>query len=386
VKRKLLLIPLALLLAISLVVIGCPTPSAETTTPTQPTTPAKTTTTTTSSQEGPIKLIWTNWCPMEMPSPLNWDPFDFMGNRWCDTIEEETGGKVVFDRYPGASLIPMPDVWDGIKAGVCDVGLVHPATEPGQFPLSDALALPGLFPNSSVAGLVLSQLWEEGWLADEWSGVKVLFFSPSANSDLVNRVRPVETLEDWKDLQVGVEGEPETSAIRALGAIPVSIPVTEQYIALERGTIDATYVCMLGQVAFKFYEVAPYITAAQGGIRFICHCMNQETYDSLPADVQEVIDRNSGKLWSFLTSKRYDATDERTYKFLDEYQAEHNRPTVVYPSDEEMARWREIWAPVHEQVISDLEAKGLPARAMIERARELSDKYTSWELGGPWVD
>jgi len=129
--------------------------------------------------EKAITLIAANWTPTKMPPPIDWEPFDFVFNEWMDTIEYQTKGKVKFKRYPAETLVKVTDYWEAVKGGICDVGIVCLPMFPGQFPMTAALRLPGLFDNSIQGSVVRQMLFEEGYLAPEWAGVKFLWIGIS---------------------------------------------------------------------------------------------------------------------------------------------------------------------------------------------------------------
>lgn len=378
--RKSILVLITLMLVAGVIITGCAQEAAPAPAPAPAPTPAPTPEPT---PEGPIKIVFASWNPTEMPPPIELDPYFFMMNRWMDAIEYDTGGKVVFERYPAETLVKMGDCWESILEGLCDVSNVHPPTEPGKFPLTGILSLPGLFPNSTVGSMVAQKIFDEGYTKSDWEGVQSLCHMMNSPSDLGVRGKTVQTLDDWKGLKVAVMGEPETSTIQALGALPVGIPVTEQYIALERGTVDATWLEAFGQVAFKFYEVPDFsLTVCGGTMRTLDIVMNQKKWDSLPDDVKDVFLYHSGMYYAVIQGKRFDGGTELCMPYLEDYAKKHGNPPIYYPPEEELAKWHKLWEPVYTNFVSDLESKGLPAQKMLDRVIELSEEYSSWKLGG----
>jgi len=379
-KKILVLVGCILIVAILTSFVACPAPSATTTPPATPTPPATgTIPPTTSPAPGePIKLIAANWQPTQMPPPINWEPFDFAFNQWMDAIERETNGRVQFERYPMESLVKAFDMWQATESGVCDVGDVNDSIYAGQFQLLSALRLPGLFANSTQAGIVKQMLFDEGYISDEWQGVKLLFIGCSLPTSICCREKQIRTLEDMKGLKVAVLGEPDASVMKALGATPVGMSATEYFISLERGTVDAVWLDLVGQVAFGLYEVAPYSTEVplSGGCSACGFVMNEETYNSLPPDIRAVVDRNTGILWSTITGRYFDSVYVKCGDFLNE--REDAPPVYTIPPDE-LARWFELAeTPVTDKTLADLEAKGLPANATFDRAHQLIDLVKSW--------
>jgi len=375
VKKKLLLIPLALLLAVSLVAIGCPAPP-ETTTPTQPTTPAAPTEPTAPAPEGPIELIEANWTPAQMPPPIYLEAFDFTLEQWMDTVEWQTGGGVQFERYPTETLVKMVDMWEAVKLGISDIAMINVCAFPGQFPMTAALRVPGFFANSIQGSMVRQTLLEEGYLAPEWADVKVLWFGTNAPHSIACRTKQISTLDDLKGLKVANMGEPEGSFLEALGAVSVPMPATEFYLALERGTVDAVCQDTNGLVAFQLYQVAPYITEIPGNANScMVVVMNLDKYNSLPPDIKAVFDQSTSLLRSICHGKRFDYSCNACVDYLNSLEG---APPVSVLSEEERAKFFQTIDPLIEEALADLEAQGMPARDMFTRAHELVEIYSSW--------
>jgi TRAP-type C4-dicarboxylate transport system substrate-binding protein len=377
VKMKIFLIPLALLLAISLVAIGCPAPPATTTppgptTPAQPTTPPETTTP--AAPSGTIKLIATNWTPQQMPPEAGgWDPFDYTLMFWMDTIEYETQGRVQFEFYPESTLLGMLDMWEGLKGGVADIGIVNVCAYPGVFPLTGALRLPGFFENSLQSSMVRQKVFEEGYNTAEWADVKVLWHATNEPWSISCRTKQIKTLEDLQGLKVANVGDPELSFIEALGGVPIAMPATDFFLALERGTVDAAWQDTNGQVVFGLAQEAPYITEIPGnGTADMVTVMNKDKYNSLPADIKAIFDKNMGMFFAMCHGQRFSYNHARCLDYLN---AREGVPPVYILPEEERARWFAAAEPLVEAAAADLEAQGLPARETFARARELQEVY-----------
>jgi TRAP-type C4-dicarboxylate transport system substrate-binding protein len=330
-----------------------------------------------STPQEPIKLVAAAWMPEVMPPPIDREPFYFALEKWMDTIEKETGGRVAFRRYPAESLVKESDSWAAVTKGICDVVILLASSYADRFPRTDLMALPNLFPNATVGSMVLQNLQDEGYLASEWAEVKVLWHATNSPADVGCRTRQIKTLEDWQGIKVAVTGEPETSTIKALGSVPVVIPKTEHSMALKKEIVDAAWLELNGQVAFEYYEVAPYRTICHGGVRTLDYVMNLETYDSLPPEIRAVFDRNSGMLWSVITGKIFDSCLQRSADFLN-----IRHPPAYMPPEEEFARWQKAWEPVYEKAVDELEKKGINGKALLARMRELSQRYADYRMGG----
>jgi TRAP-type C4-dicarboxylate transport system substrate-binding protein len=367
---KKVLFPLLTVLLLTLMVVGaCAAPSAPATTPS---TPSTTETPATKPNSGPITIIEANWTPAQMPPPMDWDPFDYVLNAWMDDIEQKSDGQIVFDRYPMETLVKVQDTWDAVKLGICDIGVLNECVYPGLFPSLIAVRMPGIFENAAQSCIIRHQLFDEGYFGHDWDDVKVLWMESNAPWDICCRTKQVKTLDDLKGLKIACVGGPEIPLLEALGATPVGMSPLDFYLALERGTVDAAWQDINGHISFKLWEAAPYSTRLKKNSNAtMCVIMNKEKYESLPPDLKQLIDMNSGKLWAMIQGQRFNYNYNKSVAFLDE---NAKAPVYVLPP-EEQAKWTEKTAVVIEETLAGLEAEGVPAHEMYDRAQELVEQY-----------
>ena len=320
----------------------------------------------------PVELVAASWLSEASPPHVDMDPFEAILEDWMNTIEKETSGRVKFKFYPEGNLIKEADGWKAVKDGFCDVYLVLGVSYPDIFPRTSLMGLPDLFPNATIASQVMQQMQEEGDIAAEWQDVKVLWHSATAPADVGSTVGQIKTLEDWSNLKVAVVGEPETSTVKALGAVPVEIPKTEQYLALKNHLVDAAWLELNGQLIFKFNEVVKYHTICSGGVRTLNYVMNLKTYNSLPEDIRKIIDANTGILWALKSGELFDAAYLKALDYLNQTES-----AVYTPSPSEFQRWQQAWGPVKEESIAHLEAEGIDGRAIFDKIVRLSQDYSN---------
>jgi len=115
---------------------------------------------------------------------------------------------------------------------------------------------------------------------------------------------PVHKMEDMQGKKIrGGGGGCEAQAVLAWGASPTSVAAAEQYMALQRGTIDGTLYPWYTLIDIKFHEVVKYLIlppVSSPGIVDIV--MSKKEWDKLPQATKEAIDR-AGKetMWYSMT-------------------------------------------------------------------------------------
>ena len=159
---------------------------------------------------------------------------------WVKMVEEKTGGKVKMTVYFAAAMAPPPQTFESVISGVVDIaeGIVY--ATPGQFPLTETVMLPEMGLNSSAASS--KALWAAYQaipeVRKEWDGVKMLWMHTTPGVKLITRDKPVHTLADLKGLKIRVSGATAVKMGQALGFTPVSMPMGDLYLGLEKGVID----------------------------------------------------------------------------------------------------------------------------------------------------
>ncbi|MBA7702177.1 hypothetical protein ES703_110934 [subsurface metagenome] len=97
--------------------------------------------------------------------------------------------------------------------------------------------------------------------------------------------------------------------------------------------------------------------------------MNLDTWNALPKDVQDAIDKVNEEWWV-----RWDKVWFDHNKMAYEYAKKQGVETIRL-SDEELARWMEKIKPLQDKWLTMAKAKGLPAEEILDEVLRLVDKY-----------
>ena len=100
--------------------------------------------------------------------------------KWSKLIEEETGGKVKFVLYPGATLAKPQDTYDATVSGIADIGWTLSGYTRGRFLLSEVVVLPLGFKGAEHASRVMCDLYDKfPEIRAEYKDVHLLWLSPA---------------------------------------------------------------------------------------------------------------------------------------------------------------------------------------------------------------
>jgi TRAP-type C4-dicarboxylate transport system substrate-binding protein len=299
---------------------------------------------------------------------MGWGPVHAL-QPWVKKVEEATKGKVKIDVYYSQTLAKGPDIWNAVKTGVADMGWCFHGYWADMTPLSDVITLPGLpFMKAEKGSEVLWKLYEKfPAIQREFKDVHVCQLWTSHPYFLITNKKQVKTMEDIKGMKIRTTGGPPTEQMKALGAIPVLIPMPDNYQSLDKGIIDGMGAPWEAILSFRLYEVVKYYTIVPTAAVYFSMSMNKQKWESLPKDVQDAITSVSGleaaKFWG---RNFFDTAEEG----VDEQIKKGGYQMIKYtiPPDE-LARWTNVAGePLWKEWVKKMEGKGRPEAQQILNA------------------
>ena len=103
--------------------------------------------------------------------------------------------------------------------------------------------------------------------------------------------RAITAPMDFKGKVVRTYDKATSELIHTLGGAPSTMPVSDVYPALQRGTVQAAIGGIQGISGLKEYEVSKYLLDSNGafGVGVTLYVMNAAALNSLPPDLQKVV-------------------------------------------------------------------------------------------------
>jgi TRAP-type C4-dicarboxylate transport system substrate-binding protein len=98
--------------------------------------------------------------------------------------------------------------------------------------------------------------------------------------------------------------------------------------------------------------------------------MNKPKYESLPADLKQVLDKLSGQKAAAMAGQVW---DEQAVVVSEMVKKRGN--TIITLPEEEVVRWRKATNPVIDTWLSTVKDKNLDGARLLDSARTLLDKY-----------
>ena len=311
--------------------------------------------------EEPIELSYSNFFP---PTHGN----SIAAENWIKEIEKRTSGRVKITYYPGGTLTPAPQCYDGVVKGISDIGMTCLAYTRGRFPFMEGVDLPLGYLSGTVATRVVNDIYQKFEPA-ELSDTHTLYFH-AHGPGLLHTKTPVRTLDDIKGMKIRCTGL-AAKIVEALGGVPVAMDQGETYEALQKGTVSGTFGPIEVLKGWKQAEVIEYTTDTSciGYTTSMWVGINLDKWDSLPEDIQQVFTAVSEE-WIDVHAKVWDDADAAGREYTLSLGNE-----IIDLSPEEAARWVEAAKSLPDKYIAEVEASGLSGRELVTEARSLIKKY-----------
>lgn len=344
-KKKILLISLVMLLATSVVAVGCPPVPVNDIVP------------------PPVAL---RWYPSTWTSAgVAWDDLVYLSER----ITEASGGRIVVTPTIPGAVVPVMDQLPAVAAGTTPAMLLYPGYWGRKIPVLEVIATAwGLVPNywdmyqlvmhqrdGRIFELVQEALLEYGdiyLVAPIWRIFEIV---------KVSRV-PIRGIDDIPGLKIRSGDRVIMDTNTELGASVVWFPGGEIYAALAAGIVDAiTFANVIDCIRLGFHEVSNYWVRQPffpvGTEWFAVH---GAVWRELPADLQAIV-RDSVAAANLRGILYYKLKAEQAW----EYAAQHVE--IIEWPEEDILRWRTVSAGLLDEKV-----------AVDERSKEAVEILLEW--------
>lgn len=207
-------------------------------------------------------------------------------------VESRSGGKVKVEIYPACALGSEREMLEGVQLGSIQMTNVSEGTVGIFFPEIQVLSIPYIFRTYTEAWYTLDSPFVRQLMNEmrKKTGIRTLDVNQNGFRHFSNNVHPIKTPDDLKGLKIRtMENRAHMKMVEALGASPTPIAWGELYTALQQKIVDGQENPPSLVLAMKFNEVQKYYTL-DGHIYSVDFTfINDEFYNSLPADLRQIV-------------------------------------------------------------------------------------------------
>ncbi|MDO5483593.1 MAG: DctP family TRAP transporter solute-binding subunit, partial [Desulfovibrionaceae bacterium] len=167
------------------------------------------------------------------------NPYGQGADYFAKLVKERTKGAIDIKVYPSSQLGNQRDLVEGLTFGTVDMTLTGTAVMGNFVPEVAVFDLPFIFRDVQHAYKALDTVGMELCKKGEGRGMITLAIWENGVRHMTNNARPIRKPEDMKGLKFRVMEQPVyIEMMRALGASPTPMAMSELYTSLQKGVID----------------------------------------------------------------------------------------------------------------------------------------------------
>ena len=210
-------------------------------------------------------------------------------------VEKNSGGRIKAEVYPASQLGSIPRQIEGTQFGAIQCAIIPPEFFVGVDERFEVLAAPGLVSSMALGQkLATDPVVLKTWLslgADKGLHGAGLFLATP--SHIISK-QPIRHLEDFKGKKLRIfASDFQFEALKRLGATPVAMTLGDVLPAIQQGAIDGAIAALNVYVPMHFQDAAKYVTETNQPAIFLIVEISRKWYDTLPKDLQQVVDKAS---------------------------------------------------------------------------------------------
>lgn len=284
---------------------------------------------------------------------------------WMECMKAKSPG-VAMTYFPSGQIASTKEMLDALNNAVAQATTVPIGYVASKMPLNGVSMLPGLGSSASEVIPVYSKAVKEGRLAEEFAANRIhpIWVMVLPAYQMVSRKGAITTLDQFDGLVVRSAGGSMNLTISSLGASAAEIPSSDMYVAMERGTVDATLAAMASIKPYNIQELMKAVsTNGEFGSFSIAFSMSDDAWKGLSGDQQAAAMECGAQVETSIA------------KFLDDevisLQAEFAKAGIeVYQfPPETVEAMREKLGAVADDWVKRLADRGLPAQEVLDAYR-----------------
>ena len=271
--------------------------------------------------------------------------------------------EIKWNKAFGGTIAKTRGVLDALQYDLADIGIVTTPYHPDKVPFYN---LPYVTPFVSAdIGLVARTMSElvnrYPALADQWKDYHQVYLTTAGSIDTYQILTnyPVNSLDDFRGRKIAGVGL-NMRYLAGLDASPVNSGISDWYNNLATGLVDGVIGWAEGSIAYRLYEVSPYLVDVRlGAVSSKVINVNDRTWARLPEEVKTVLRETAADYRDELARE----ADRRSAKSRIEF-VEHGG-TIVPMTAEQRAEWANGLPNIAREWADEMESRGFPGHAIL---------------------
>jgi TRAP-type C4-dicarboxylate transport system substrate-binding protein len=232
--------------------------------------------------------------PMKFTFPTINDSLHQLAKSYAAAVEKDSGGRIKPEIYPASQLGSIPRQIEGVQFGAIQCAIVPPEFFVGVDERFELMTAPGLVTSMehgqrlaadpAVLKLMLGLGANKGL-----RGVGLFNITPSS----IIAKNAIRHLSDFKGKKIRIfASDFQTTAFKRLGVTPVAMTLGDVLPAIQQGAIDGALAAITVYATMQYQDAAKYVTETGQPTIFGVIEISRKWYESLPADLQQIVDRD----------------------------------------------------------------------------------------------
>lgn len=222
-------------------------------------------------------------------------PWDMGLQKFAELLNEYSDGRITLTVQSGGSLGSEIEMLEAVQMGTLDFSILSTPSMSGFAQSLNYFDLPYLFHSTESAWEVMDE-----WLAKdrmealdaESAGFHGLGFYDNGEYMIAGNIKTEHPADADGQRIRAHSSQLQCDTLAALGANPLSVAWGDIYTSLQQGTIDSVSgTTLTNMYGGKFYEQTDYITMTKQHFIPAPVVMNNDLWESLSAEDQEIVTR-----------------------------------------------------------------------------------------------
>ncbi|WP_299197590.1 TRAP transporter substrate-binding protein DctP [uncultured Amphritea sp.] len=274
-----------------------------------------------------------------------------MFEEWCQGMEEKTGGELAFKPFPAKSVAADNNaLFDSVRSGVLQGMNPFTLYWSGKIPAS-------VFLSSYPAGPDQPAQWDTMFYSlgmlektrEIYKKLGLFYVGPiQHDANIIHSKKPVNSLDDLKGMKIRLPGGMVAEVFQQFGVSTVSLPGSDIFPALEKGTIDAAdYVGPAVNYELGFSQVTDNILFGPPGVMSVYQpvdlmdlTVNLRSWNKLTPKIQQIVEDEVRNY----SQRHYQTIQKRNIEAMEKFKADGSKVSRLSQAD--MVRFRKAAIPV----------------------------------------
>lgn len=265
----------------------------------------------------------------------------------AENVEAATEGKITITVQAGGALGGESDTLDMAIQGDLDIASCANSVLANYIPEMNILDQAFLWASTDQANYAVQN--ELGTLIQQKAaeqGIHVIGYLESGFRDVFAK-KPIQSMADFKGIKIRVmQNEGQLTAFTSFGANPIALSSSEQFTALQQGTIDACENAVSNCWINKYHEAGvKSIINTRHSFVYIPLCMSDKAWNKIPEELRDTFVKavweGCEAQWQYLDEANDEAQanledagvtfyDINTDEMKTAYQAKQQQENVTY--------------------------------------------------------